>query len=92
MMVGGPNRGYETTLRVLGYAQGSTAWLNIIPCGALVAFVSVLAQEIIGLAKAHETTTTKAVLAVILPMVVCIGCAIAVAAIFLARPAAGAFK
>jgi len=92
MIVGGANRGYEATLRVVGYAQGSTSWLNVIPCGALVAFVSMIAQEIIGLWKAHETTSTKAVLAVVLPMLVCMGCAIALIAIFLgAAGAAGAF-
>jgi hypothetical protein len=93
MIVGGANRQYETTLRVLGYAQGSTAWLNVIPCGALVAFASVLVQEVVGLAKAHETTTTKSLLAIILPMIVCLGCAAICVAIFLgAAGASGAFS
>jgi hypothetical protein len=81
MMVGGANRPYETSLRVLGFAQGSTAWLNVIPCGAVAAFIWVLIQEVIGLAKAHETTQTKALLAIILPMVVCLGGILVVVAI-----------
>jgi DNA-directed RNA polymerase subunit RPC12/RpoP len=93
MIVGGAKQGYETSLRVLGFAQGSTAWMNVIPCGALVAFVWVLAQEIIGLARAHETTTGKAAMAVVLPMVVCMGCMAAIIAIFVVgiAGASGAF-
>jgi hypothetical protein len=93
MIFGGANQQFETTLRVLGYAQGSTAWLNVIPCGAVAAFVWTLVQEIVGLAQAHETTQGKAALAVLVPIVICLGCVAAVVALFVfgLLGAAGAF-
>jgi hypothetical protein len=72
LLVGGANRPFETTLRVLGYVNGSTAWLGIIPCvGPLVALVWSLVIEVAGLAAAHQTSLGKAFLAVLLPIVVC---------------------
>jgi hypothetical protein len=81
MIVGGAKQSYETTLRVLGYAQGSTAWMNVIPCGGLAAFVWLIVLEILGFAQAHETTAGKAALAVFLPFIVCGGCVIILLAI-----------
>jgi hypothetical protein len=78
MIVGGAKKPFETTLRVLGYAQGATAWLNIIPGGFLVAAGWVLVAEIIGLAKAHEIEMGKSALAVFLPIIVCGGCMIGI--------------
>jgi hypothetical protein len=81
MMVGGARQGYETTFRVLAYSQGSTAWLNAIPCGALVLGIWALVLNIIGLAAAHEIPGSKAALAVFLPLIVCLGiCGIALLA------------
>jgi hypothetical protein len=72
MVVGGARQGYETTLRVLGYAQGSIAWMNVIPIvGPLVGAIWGLVIEIIGVARAHEIDTGKAALAVLLPFIVC---------------------
>ena len=74
MLVGGAKRSYETTLRVLCYSVGSTYPLMIVPaCGGAIASVWCLVAECVGLAKAHETTTGKAVLAVFLPLIVCCG-------------------
>jgi hypothetical protein len=85
MMVGGARHGFETTLRALAFAQGSTAWLNVIPCaGPLVLVVWVLVLEIIGIARAHETTAGKAALAIFLPMIVAGICVAAVIAIAVA--------
>ncbi len=73
-LVGGAKRGYETTLRVLCYSVGSTYPLMIVPaCGGVIAAIWCLIVECIGLARAHETTTGKAVLAVLLPIIVCCG-------------------
>ena len=73
-LVGGAKRGYETTLRVLCYSVGSTYPLMIVPvCGGAIAGIWCLVVECIGLAKAHETSTGKAVAAVLLPVVVCCG-------------------
>lgn len=73
-LVGGAKRGYETTLRVLCYSVGSTYPLMIVPvCGGAIAAIWCLVAECIGLAKAHETSTGKAVMAVLLPVVICCG-------------------
>ena len=74
MIVGGANQSFETTFRVLAFSQGSTGPLQIIPiCGGLIAGVWALVCNCIGLARAHETDTGRAVLAVFLPLIVCCG-------------------
>ena len=77
MIVGGANSGFEATVRVVCYAQ--TAQLaGIIPfCGGLISLVWAIILYVIGLATAHRTTQGKAILAVLLPVVLC--CAFAVA-------------
>ena len=83
MIVGGANKSFETTFRVLSFSQGSTGPLQIIPvCGGLIAGVWALVVNCIGLARAHETTTGRAVLAVFLPLVVCCGGGILLAVMF----------
>jgi hypothetical protein len=42
-------------------------------CGGLIAAVWGLVVNCIGLARAHETDTGRAVLAVMLPVIVCCG-------------------
>jgi hypothetical protein len=74
MIVGGANQPFETTFRVLAFTHGSTGPLQIIPfCGGLISFVWSLVCYCIGLARAHETDTGRAVLAVFLPLIVCCG-------------------
>jgi hypothetical protein len=74
MIVGGANQSFETTFRVLAFSQGSTGPLQMIPvCGGLIAGVWALVCSCIGLARAHETDTGRAVLAVFLPLIVCCG-------------------
>ena len=74
MIVGGANQSFETTFRVLCFTIGSTYPLIIAPfCGGLIAGVWGLVCEIIGLARAHETDTGRAALAVFLPLIVCCG-------------------
>ncbi len=81
MIVGGANNGFEATVRVVCYAQ--TAQLaGIIPfCGGLISAVWAIVLYVIGLATAHRTTQGKAVLAVVLPVVLC--CAFAAALAFM---------
>jgi len=77
MIVGGANKSFETTFRVLAFSQGSTGPLQVLPvCGGLIAFVWALVVDCIGLARAHETSTGRAVLAVLLPLIVCCGAGI----------------
>jgi hypothetical protein len=80
MIVGGANKTFEATFRVLAFSQGSTGPLQMIPvCGGLIAGVWGLVVTCIGLARAHETETGRAVFAVFLPLVVCCGGAILIA-------------
>jgi hypothetical protein len=74
MIVGGANQPFETTFRVLAFSHGSTGVLQLIPiCGGLIAGVWAILVNCIGLARAHETDTGRAVLAVFLPVIVCCG-------------------
>jgi hypothetical protein len=74
MLVGGAKKSYETTLRVVCFATGSTQPILIIPiCGSFIAGIWGLVVEVIGLAKAHEIDIGRAVLAIVIPLVVCCG-------------------
>ncbi|HEY2124892.1 MAG TPA: YIP1 family protein [Chthoniobacterales bacterium] len=74
MIVGGARQPFETTFRVICFAAGSAYPLQVVPfCGGLVAGVWALVLYCLGLAKAHETDTGRAVLAVFLPAVICCG-------------------
>jgi hypothetical protein len=83
MIVGGANQSFETTFRVLAFSQGSAGPLQIIPlCGGLISGVWALVCDCIGLARAHETDTGRAVLAVFLPLIVCCGGGLLIAFMF----------
>jgi hypothetical protein len=83
MIVGGANQSFETTFRVIAFSQGSTGPLQMIPvCGGLIAGVWALVCNCIGLARAHETDTGRAVLAVFLPLIVCCGSVLLIALMF----------
>ena len=83
MMVGGANQSFETTFRVLAFSQGSAGPLQIIPlCGGVISGVWALVCNCIGLARAHETDTGRAVLAVFLPLIVCCGGGLVIAFMF----------
>jgi phage FluMu protein Com len=72
MLVGGARYGFETTLRVVAYAAGATAPIQLIPfVGGLIAVIAQLVLIVIGYTKAHEISTGKAVLAVLLPTLIC---------------------
>jgi len=83
MLVGGAKQAFETTFRVVCFSIGSTYPLMIVPfCGGAVAGVWNLILHCIGLARAHETDTGRAVFAVFLPVIVCCGLWIAVMMVF----------
>jgi hypothetical protein len=83
MIVGGANHSFETTFRVIAFSQGSTGPLQMIPiCGGLIAGVWALVCNCIGLARAHETDTGRAVLAIFLPLIVCCGGVLLIALMF----------
>jgi hypothetical protein len=74
MIVGGAKQPFETTFRVVCFSTGSAYPLMIVPfCGSTIAGIWSLVLHCIGLARAHETETGRAVLAVFLPLIVCCG-------------------
>lgn len=74
MLVGGAKKSYETTLRVICFAMGSTQPIVVVPfCGSFIAGIWGLVAEVIGLTHAHETDMGRAVLAILLPLIVCCG-------------------
>ncbi len=74
MLLGGANQSFETTLRVLCYGSGSANVLQLIPlCGGLIALIYSLVLHCIGLTRAHETESWKAVVAVLSPFLLCCG-------------------
>ena len=69
MLVGGNKKGFEATFRVVAYSVSSQVGAIIPLCGGIIASIWGLVVEIIGLREAHQITTSKAVLAVLLPVV-----------------------
>ena len=77
MIVGGAKQPFETTFRVVCFASGSANPLLVIPiCGGLIAGIWKIVLYCIGFARAHEADTGRAVLAVLLPVILCCGGAI----------------
>jgi hypothetical protein len=77
MLVGGANRSFETTFRVVCFAGGAANLFSMIPmCGGLVALVYQIVLNCIGLTNAHQTTTGKALMAIFLPLIICCGLSI----------------
>ena len=72
MLVGGANRSFETTFRVACFSGGAANLFSIIPmCGGLIALVYQIVLNCIGLSRAHQTTTGKALMAIFLPLILC---------------------
>lgn len=68
---GGARQGFEATYRVIAYTTG-TSVLYLIPIvGAYIVVIYSIVLEIIGLKEAHEIDGWKALLAVIIPIIVC---------------------
>jgi hypothetical protein len=91
MMLGGAHRPFETTFRVVCFSSGATQLFSMIPfCGGYVAGIYNIVLECIGLTRAQETTTAKALLAIFLPMIVCCGVCAAIFGMLIAS-SGGAF-
>ena len=72
MLVGGAKQPFETTFRVACFSIGATGLLQLLPlCGGYAYAIWNLVAQCIGISKAHEIPTGKAVTAVLLPMAVC---------------------
>ncbi len=72
MICGGAKQPFETTFRTYCYVQGSAGILQLVPlCGAMVSGIWALVCLCVGLSKTQEISVGKAVLAVMLPTVIC---------------------
>lgn len=77
LITGGAKNGFEATFRVVCYATGATAMFQLLPfCGGLIGGVWAIVAEVFGAREMHETTTGRALLAVLLPVLLCCGCGI----------------
>src|SRR5437899_10328457 len=74
MIVGGAKQSFETTFRVVCFAEGSASPILVIPfCGGFIVGIWKIILYCIGLTHAHETDTGRVVIAVLLPVIVCCG-------------------
>ena len=74
MLLGGGQKGWTATFRVLAYAMTSSLFLLIPLVGGLINFVAGLIFQTIGLADVHGMSRGRAFAAIFLPLVVCCGC------------------
>jgi hypothetical protein len=83
----GASGGFEATLRVVCYTQ--TAQLaGLIPCcGGIIGFVWTIVLYVIGFSTAHRITQGTALIAVLLPLVLC--CALTAVIVVIAGGVAG---
>ncbi|MEY2906377.1 MAG: hypothetical protein RLZZ408_848 [Verrucomicrobiota bacterium] len=73
-ILGGSTRPFETTFRVICYAQASAMVFNLLPlCGGLIGVIWGAYCIIIGLKETHHTSGLKATLAITLPGLLCCG-------------------
>jgi hypothetical protein len=83
LITGGEKNGFEATFRVVAYASGATALFHILPiCGSFIGGIWAIVAQVIGAREMHETTTGKAVLAILLPLICCCSCAVILFFIF----------
>ena len=88
LIVGASPKSFEATYRVVSYANGATSVFLLLPlCGGLVQAVWNIYAVVIGFREVHGTTTGKAVVAVLLPVVLCCGLGIGFAVLAAAIPA-----
>ena len=93
MLLGGANKPFETTFRVVCFSCGAAYLFSIIPfCGGYITPIYNIVLNCIGVSRAHETTTGKAVLAVLLPLIVCCGIFAVLTGMFMAGSGAEFMK
>ena len=74
VILGGAGGGFAATLRVVCYARTGDLGVAVPFVGGLLAFCWRRILEAIGLSTAHKCEPWKAVVAVILPMLLCCAC------------------
>ncbi len=76
MLVGGATRSFTATLKALAYAQTASLAQLVPMCGGIIGMIWALVLQVFGIAAAHDTSEGKAVVAVLLPIVVCCLCGV----------------
>ena len=87
LIVGGGNSGFEATVRVVCYTHTAELAGFIPCCGWIVGLVWTVVLYVIGFSIAHRTTQGKALVAVLLPLVLC--CALSAIGLLVAGGIAG---
>jgi hypothetical protein len=70
LIVGAGKQGFEATFRVVSYASSSQVFALVPFLGGFIILIYNLVLWTIGFRESHRTTTGKALIAVLLPMVV----------------------
>jgi hypothetical protein len=79
MIVRGNRRGFEATFRAICYSYSSSLFYIVPIIGGFVGFIYLFILAILGVREGHETSTGKAVLAVLLPFIIVFGLGILLA-------------
>ncbi len=66
LIVGGANKGYEATFRVVAYSRATQIWLLIPFIGGVICWIWQLVVQIIGFRNTHETSYARVVFALII--------------------------
>ncbi|MBC7186398.1 MAG: YIP1 family protein [Calditrichaeota bacterium] len=74
MLVGGAQRGFEATFRVVAYSEAASLFRILPFCGSVVALPWMIVVQIIGFKQAHQISSGKAVGAMLLPLLLCCAC------------------
>jgi hypothetical protein len=74
MLLGGAQREFEATFRVVGYTYAASVFQLVPICGGIVAAVYSLVLAIIGVSEVHRISRGKAAAAVLLPIVLLCCC------------------
>lgn len=82
LLFGAGGGGLATTVRVVCYASPVQITQVLPICGGIIGFFWGIILYIVGLAAAHQTSHSKAALAVLLPLLLCCACIAAALATF----------
>lgn len=74
MLVGGAQRGFEATFRVVAYSEAASLFRILPFCGGLVAIPWMIVVQVIGFKQAHQISSGKAIGAMVMPLLLCCGC------------------
>jgi hypothetical protein len=94
----GIRRPFSATFQVSAYVTGATSLLNLLPlnlipvAGSMIIPIWALALNTIGLARAHQTSTIRALLALLLPLVILVGIVLLIAVVVATIGVLGVFQ